>query len=168
MNGQNESTFGSEFRVVPGWAKLLALVCAVSTVFLLSWVFGRESAPPPPALQAFMQVLVATVVAGLVLLIGYVNRDAGRRGMSRAAWTLIVIFVPNALGFILYFLLRKPIQGSCPGCGAAVRPDFNFCPKCDHKLAPICASCSRPVQPGDLYCAHCGASVKGGGQPARL
>ena len=44
------------------------------------------------------------------VLIGYINQDAGRRGMSRLLWTLIAIFVPNGLGIVLYFVLRKPLS----------------------------------------------------------
>jgi hypothetical protein len=162
----HESTFRTELSIIPGWAKVLAVACAGSIVVLVLWAMGREPKAPPFGLQVFFAVFAAVITAVLVLLIGFVNRDAGRRGMSRVAWTLIVIFVPNALGFILYFLLRKPLLLTCPRCAATVLPDFNFCPKCDYKLAPTCPSCSRAVQPGDLFCAHCGADLRSS-QPAR-
>ena len=47
--------------------------------------------------------------AAYVLLAGYVYADASRRGMPAIAWTALTVLVPNAIGFVLYFLLRKPI-----------------------------------------------------------
>ncbi|HEY2015554.1 MAG TPA: hypothetical protein VGH38_18750, partial [Bryobacteraceae bacterium] len=38
--------------------------------------------------------------------------------------------IPNCVGFVLYFLLRKPILHPCPGCGRGVAPDAAFCPRC--------------------------------------
>jgi hypothetical protein len=159
MNGR-ESTFRSEMSIIPGWAKVLAVAFAICLLLLVPELIRRDPTPPPKAAQYLIAAVGAMVIAVLVLLIGYVNRDAGRRGMSRVAWTLIVIFVPNALGFILYFLLRKPLLQTCPRCAAVVRPDFNFCPKCDCKLATTCPACSRAVEPGDLFCAHCGADLR--------
>jgi hypothetical protein len=155
-----ESTLRSEWKVIPGWAKALAALLAVCVAVLLNIGLMREANPPPVAFRAFLTVFAPAIIAIFVLMVGYVNSDAGRRSMSRALWTLIVIFVPNALGFILYFLLRKPLLLTCPRCAATVRPDFNFCPKCDCKLAPMCPACSRAVQPGDLFCAHCGADLR--------
>ena len=76
--------------------------------------------------------------------------------MSRTLWTLLVIFVPNALGFILYFLLRSPAMQPCPECHTPVQPSFNYCPTCHTKLHPHCAQCQRPVALTDTCCPYCG------------
>jgi predicted amidophosphoribosyltransferase len=95
------------------------------------------------------------IVAFLALLVGYVNRDAKRRGMNVALWTLLVIFVPNAIGFILYFLLRHPLMVTCPQCGTSLNASFNYCSRCRYNLRPTCPECKRPITPGDKFCAYC-------------
>ncbi len=52
--------------------------------------------------------MVLGIVAGIfsalfVLMMGYVYRDAQRRGMSPILWTLVVLFF-KALGIIAYLL----------------------------------------------------------------
>ena len=62
-------------------------------------------------------------LASLLLAFGYVNRDAKRRGMNSALWTiLVVVLSPGwlALGFFIYFLMREPLPYNCPQCGATV------------------------------------------------
>ena len=115
-------------------------------------------------------VLSSLALAGLVtlcalcsfpwiLLLGYVNRDAKRRGMNSALWTILcIILMPAyvALGFIIYFLIREPLPYVCPKCGAMVGPRFNFCPTCRCDLHPSCPSCKREVVENDKYCPFCG------------
>src|SRR5439155_1160300 len=70
-------------------------------------VYATLSGNPPFPLAAMVPLAIfgGTILGCYVLLIGYVNRDAGRRGMSRLGWTLLAIFIPNALGIVLYFVL---------------------------------------------------------------
>ena len=62
---------------------------------------------PAWGLAAF-RGLMPLVLIPYIALIGYVNADSRRRGMRSLMWTLLAIFVPNALGIILYFVLRDP------------------------------------------------------------
>lgn len=101
-------------------------------------------------------------MACYVLLIGYVSSDAGRRGMSRLGWTLLAIFIPNALGIVLYFVLRKPLIATCPQCGGPLEPGFGFCPQCRHHLNPTCPKCQRSVHAGDKFCPYCGSDLGAG------
>jgi predicted amidophosphoribosyltransferase len=103
------------------------------------------------------------VLGCYVVMIGYVNQDAGRRGMSRLLWTLISIFVPNGLGFILYFVLRKPLTVHCQQCEAEVEPGFSFCPRCRYRLRPVCPHCQRSVDLGDKFCPYCGGEMESPG-----
>ena len=77
------------------------------------------------------------------LLIGYVNQDAKRRDMGQVLWTLLVIFIPNGMGFLAYFLLRKPLVRYCPKCGDRVETGFHFCAKCGCELSPSCGPVDR-------------------------
>jgi len=64
------------------------------------------------------------------LLAGYVYADAVRRAMPPIPWTALAMVIPNCVGFVLYFLLRKPILHPFPGCGRGGAPDAAFCPRC--------------------------------------
>jgi hypothetical protein len=73
------------------------------------------------------------VIAIWLLCLGYVNGDARRRGMPPILWTLIVAFIPNLLGFLLYFALRRPIALPCPHCGQATTAGQRFCSWCGYQ-----------------------------------
>lgn len=156
--------FGDELRVVPGWAIGLAAVAFTGIQFVIH-VFGfqRDSHPPPVVIQWCAGFVVGTLVAIVIMLVGYVNRDAKRRGMRSGLWTAIVIFVPNAIGFILYFVLRQPVSSACPQCGATVSGKFNFCPNCKYNLHPACPECRREVRTGDRFCPYCAHEFGAGG-----
>lgn len=159
MNG-SKFNLSEEMRLVPWWAFTLA-----GAAFLcFQWLFHvyvpqHGHNPPPFQMRVFLGLLVGFAMIIYFLLLGYVNADAKRRGMSRALWTVIVMLVPNGIGFILYFFLRQPIVGACPACGASVQSGFNFCPKCHHQLVPTCAVCQRALRPGDTFCPYCGAKL---------
>jgi predicted amidophosphoribosyltransferase len=95
------------------------------------------------------------------LLLGYVIRDARRRRMNSAVWAVLVLLIPNAIGFIIYFLLRQPLLVKCPQCPAQVHPNFNYCPQCKYNLHPACPKCAHVVQAGDAFCPHCAYELKG-------
>jgi len=158
----NGDKFGikREIRVIPGWAfALAAIVFVLVPVLFFTVLWPRETDRPAVTFQILITLLPASILAFLVLMAGYVNRDAGRRGMSRTLWTFLVIFVPNAIGFILYFLLRNPIRAECPKCGAVVDPRGNFCPRCGCRLHPACPQCRTAVRAGDTFCANCGTQI---------
>jgi hypothetical protein len=159
---EEKPQISEEIRLIPWWAILLAVVFFVGIQFLLHLViFPREPRPTPEPLRYVAGFLAGTALAFFTLLVGYVNRDARRRGMSVALWTLIVIFVPNAIGFIIYFLLRWPLLINCPQCGATLNPSFNYCPKCKFNLHPTCPECKHAVQIGDAFCPYCARGLKG-------
>lgn len=115
---------------------------------------------PPLPWWPIMAVFAGLFAAAWILVIGYINADAGRRGMGRVLWTLIAIFVPNCLGILLYFLLRKPFLRKCAGCGAMVDPSFQFCQRCGCVMSPTCTNCGRGVSHEFICCPYCGKPVK--------
>lgn len=164
-------TLASEFGVIPHW--LIILFLALYGFALLMMVGAVETSPgmlPDPligkshALQLLAMFGVVTAiaicVACYVFLIGYINRDAKRRGMSPALWTIIAIFVPYLVGVVLYFVLREPLPFECPHCGRLVNAEFNFCPSCQCNLRPSCPSCRREIRLGDRFCPHCGVTLE--------
>jgi len=106
---------------------------------------------------------VSLVFAVLIFLVGYVNRDAKRRGMNSALWTFLVIVLWPAyfaIGFIIYFLMRQPLPYNCPKCAATVAARYNFCPNCKYNLHPSCPQCKQEVVESDKYCPYCAQELK--------
>ena len=157
---QAKSHFRSELAIIPPVAKAIAVLAfAVLQICLLGLLPHFEiDIPPMPALVAIS--LVGGAVLGIiVLMIGYVYADSNRRGMNALLWTLLVIFVPKALGFIAYFLLRKPLLIPCPNCGTEIGSDFRYCPKCGRALTPTCSHCGRSISGDYVCCPYCGKPV---------
>jgi len=161
-----KSQLSREFGIVPTVARVLAVVAfALAQVIFLVVIphhyHGNDM--PPKAVMPLISVLAGGFVALFILLIGYVNADSKRRGMNSLLWTLMVIFVPKAIGFLAYFLLRKPllVEGmhACPKCGTGVGHDFRFCPKCGYSFAPVCGNCGRGIQNDYAVCPYCGRPV---------
>jgi len=159
--GAEKPRINEELRHIPGWAYALAFLFFVSILVLLPFAFRRVPNPPPFPLVPFITLTAGAVVAFYILLVGYVNRDAKRRNMNSALWTVLVIFIPNAIGFIIYFLLRQPLIAKCPQCSAQVHPNFNYCPHCKYSLRPTCPKCAHAVRPGDAFCPQCAYELKG-------
>jgi zinc-ribbon domain len=169
--------FWDEFKIVPRW-----LVALVILLFILAQVIGYvvnthglanngEIFPPElkndPALASLALAGIITacalVIAPFLLLFGYVNRDAKRRGMNSTLWTLLVILLFPAyfaIGFIIYFLMREPLPYPCPQCGTTVGARFNFCPNCKCNLYPSCPQCKHEVAESDKFCPFCGNDLK--------
>jgi Phospholipase_D-nuclease N-terminal len=74
-------------------------------------------------------LLVGSLAAIWLLCLGYVYADARRRAMPAVHWTLIALLVPNLLGFLFYFALRRPLLPPCTQCGQPGQPG-RFCPSC--------------------------------------
>jgi hypothetical protein len=114
----------SGFGLIPGPAKILAALAFV--VFF----FGVLEENRASSLGTLIGLVGGTLAGAYFLLAGYVYVDAVRRGMPPIPWTALAVLVPNCVGFVLYFVLRKPILHPCPSCGRGVVPDAAFCPHC--------------------------------------
>ena len=53
--------------------------------------------------------VMGAFLAAWLMCLGYVYKDASRRIMPPVLWTLVAILVPNLLGFLIYFAVRRPI-----------------------------------------------------------
>lgn len=156
------SRFSREMSIIPTPARVLAALVYVlfSGGMFALFHFGSKQDMPEVA-QWAVTIFAGIPLAIYVLLIGYVNADAKRRGMRYIMWTLLAIFIPNAIGIIVYFILRDPVMKPCPNCSQIAKPGFAFCPHCGYNLAPACPNCRRAVEPGWKNCAACGASLSG-------
>jgi len=117
----------SGFALVPMGAKILATLGFAVPFVGASFLFNEHS------LVGFGTLIglgMGTMLAGYILLAGYVYGDAARRGMPPVPWAALTVMVPNGLGFVLYFLMRKPLGHPCSRCAGSVAGDAAFCPRC--------------------------------------
>jgi hypothetical protein len=151
-----------EMRVIPSLAWATAVVGAVIVpIIIILYLFVKE-----PTRETGWVLFVALIAVGImlmffvyILILGYIAGDARRRGMRPVLWTLLAIFIPNAIGIILYFILREPLLQSCPKCGTGSKAMFTFCPACGEALTKMCPACQGAIQPGWSHCAKCGAQL---------
>jgi hypothetical protein len=158
--------FSDEIRLIPRWLVYLVIVLfivAQAIAQLLNHFEPFTGVPPKWAALAVFGIVTAAGVpiACVLLLFGYINRDAKRRGMHSALWTLLAILVPYLIGVIIYFLLREPLPFSCPQCGAVVGARLNYCSACGYSLHPTCPQCKHEVREGDHFCPHCAHRLAG-------
>jgi RNA polymerase subunit RPABC4/transcription elongation factor Spt4 len=159
------SRFTQGLSIIPTPARIIAAL----VYFLIGggcWAIftigGDRGAQNLPLIgKIAMIAFIGVPLACWVLLIGYVNADARRRGMRYIMWTLLAIFIPNAIGIIVYFILRDPLPRICPQCSQSVKVGFAYCPHCGYNLAPACPSCKRAVEPAWKVCPTCGTSLAG-------
>jgi hypothetical protein len=171
--------FWNELRIIPRWLFVLVAALYVLALVIALTVNMAQSRNPngndmfPPELRdnpALAQLalsglitLVARCLAFFVFMIAYVNRDASRRGMNSALWTiLVIVFLPTwgLIGLVIYLLMREPLPYPCPECATTVNARFNFCPNCKCNLHPACPQCKREVGELDKFCPHCGNDLK--------
>jgi|HubBroStandDraft_6_1064221.scaffolds.fasta_scaffold279610_2 hypothetical protein len=159
------SRLSKELSIIPTPARVIAALIYLLTAvgFWAIYTFGNDAgmkAMPLVGIGALI-FLAGIPLSIYALLIGYVNADAKRRGMRYVMWTLLALFIPNAIGIIVYFILREPVMKPCANCGQTMKAGYAFCPHCGFNLAPACPNCRRAVEPGWKNCAACGASLTG-------
>jgi ribosomal protein L34E len=157
-------------RMIPAWS-----IAAASLAFLLVeyyfWLVAsaqHHHVPPALGFRIYFNLSWGIVAALYFLMVGYVSKDAPRRGMSTRFWMLICFVMPGGIGAVLYFLLRLPEVSRCPACGTHVQSDFHFCPQCNYQLTASCGNCFRTVRATDMYCTRCGHELESDKMPARL
>ena len=155
------SRLSRELSIIPTVARVLAAIVYFGTAvgFWAMFTFGPPGNGAPPVAKFLLICFAGIPLAIYTLLIGYVNADARRRGMRYIMWTLLAIFIPNAIGMILYFILRDPLPKPCPGCGHVEKANFPFCPRCGTLLHPTCPKCDKPVDSTWANCAYCGQQL---------
>jgi hypothetical protein len=176
---REKTRFRDELRIIPKWLIVMVIVLflAAQVGFFIANFYAHALSTPEgqlwpfpnnPALSVLSVAGIVTAasipLAALFLAFGYVNRDAKRRGMNSALWTILVVVLSQslALGFLIYFLMREPLPYNCPQCGATVGARFNFCPNCKCNLRPTCPQCKREVGELDKFCPYCACELTPG------
>ena len=175
---RERSTFRNELRVIPKWLVWLC-ICLYGIALIIGILInlhgfqtngavfpGDESLRMQPLLSFLALSGVITVcavgISAVLFMLGYVYRDAKRRGMNAGLWTLLVLILSPAyllIGLIIYLLVREPLPYTCPQCGAMVNARFNFCPNCKYNLHPACPTCQREVADDDKFCPYCSTEL---------
>jgi len=182
---RERSRFRDELRIIPKWLVgvciLLYVIALVIGLGVNLYAFanngpvfpGDESLRSEPFLScaalAGVITLAAITLSCLLFMLGYVYRDAKRRGMHPALWTLLVLILSAGyflIGLIIYLLVREPLPYTCPQCSASVNARFNFCPNCKYNLHPACPQCQREVADDDKFCPYCATELHHSPKPA--
>jgi hypothetical protein len=173
-----------ELRVIPRWLMwtcvglyVLALAIGIP-VNLYNLQHHQDYFPPSPEMLNYpvlacfalagMITGVAFFISCLLFMFGYVYKDAQRRGMHPALWTLLVLILSPAygiIGLIIYLLVREPLPFACPMCGATVSARYNFCSNCKYNLHPSCPQCQREIADTDKFCPQCGTELSHSPKP---
>jgi hypothetical protein len=157
------SSFREELRVIPRGAWVTAALVYAGAAVGIACAIRYGGDPQMSELPLPLKVLFAgglpVLLFAYVALIGYVCGDAKRRGMRHVLWTLLAIFVPYAIGIIVYFILRDPLPRACPVDGRMIPAKFTFCPHCGAALKATCPNCGKAVEPAWSNCGFCGARL---------
>ena len=169
--------FRDELRIIPRWlvwtcivlsalALILGMVINLVNFQTHNAIFPDDSLRNQPLLSCLALAGVITVAAFFfslfLFILGYVYRDAKRRGMNPGLWTLLVLILSAGyvfIGLIIYLLVREPLPFTCPQCATTVSARFNFCPTCKYNLHLACAHCQREVSDTDKFCPYCAAEL---------
>ena len=182
---RERSTFREELRIIPRWLMwtcvalyVLALIIGIG-VNVHNFKTGGPTFPgdadfPHDAALSTLALAGVITLCGLtfsafLLMLGYVYRDAKRRGMHAGLWTLLVLILSPAyllIGLIIYLLVREPLPYACPQCATTVNARFNFCPNCKYNLHPACPQCQREVSDHDKFCPYCATALTHAPKPA--
>lgn len=178
---RERSTFRQELAILPKW-----LIWTCVFLYILALAIGlplnlhnhQSGGPIFPddsqrgqlvlsSLELFgLITLLALTFSFLLLMFGYVYRDARRRGMHAGLWTTLVLILSPAylfIGLVIYLLVRDPLPYPCPQCATTVTARYNFCPNCKFNLRPACPHCQSEVGVSDKFCRNCGSDL----QPAQ-
>jgi RNA polymerase subunit RPABC4/transcription elongation factor Spt4 len=182
---RERSRFRDELRVIPRWLVwtcftlyIIALIAGIA-VNLGNHHFGQPMFPQDRSELSEEPFLSCVALAGLITLIsamlscllfmlGYVYRDAQRRGMHPVLWTILVLILSGGylmIGLIIYLLVREPLPYTCPQCASTVSARFNFCPNCKYNLHPACPQCQREVADDDKFCPYCATELSHSPKP---
>lgn len=116
--------------------------------------------------MAITRILIILIIFLLIILVAdiaigvFVWRDAKRRNMNAAAWTLLAVILPCFIGLAIYLVARYGHSRlHCPACGESIRESFIVCPHCGAELKLRCPACQTPVEPDWKICPQCAAPL---------
>jgi predicted RNA-binding Zn-ribbon protein involved in translation (DUF1610 family) len=156
-------------RMIPSWSVVAACLAFIAVEYYV-WIImpGPSRHAPPMGFRIYSNLSWGLLASLYFLMVGYVSKDAPRRGMSMRFWVVVCVVMPGGIGAVLYFLLRQPEVSRCMACGTHVLGDFHFCPQCGYRLTASCGNCFQTVRATDQFCTGCGHELARDQLPARL
>jgi RNA polymerase subunit RPABC4/transcription elongation factor Spt4 len=133
----------------------------------------------------YMSAFLGAFLAALWLsLVYWTFRDIRSRSRDRVLRILAVLLVAllTLPGLLLYLILRprdtlddayqKTLEEEallseiasrkvCPGCGSAVRGDWQVCPQCHTRIHKVCAQCGKLLELPWQICPFCATPTPG-------
>lgn len=73
-----------------------------------------------------------------IFLCLFIYSDAKERSDNPLLWAVVVFFVPDFIGLLLYFIIGRKKMVACPACSARMPRDSRFCPFCGRKVSGGC------------------------------
>ena len=123
--------------------------------------YAKAHDVPPKPCWSLISLFGGAILAVIVLMVGYVNADSKRRGMNSLLWTLLVIFIPKALGFLAVFPAAQTAADAVSEMRHRDGIGLPLLPKCGYAVTPICPHCGRAIKPRLHVLSYCGKPVPG-------
>jgi hypothetical protein len=131
-------------KAVQVWAVAIVAVAVLIGLARSYYAFAKGAVLQSMFVPAAAALAIGMVIAIWLLCLGFVFADARRRGMRAAGWMLVAMLMPNLLGFLLYFVMRRPLAAPCVSCNREIPVDQPFCSWCGTSRAPL-SSDAEPV-----------------------
>ena len=131
-------------KAVQVWAVAIVAVAVLIGLARSYYALAKGAVLQSMFVPAAAALAIGMVIAIWLLCLGFVFADARRRGMRAAGWMLVAMLMPNLLGFLLYFVMRRPLAAPCVSCNREIPVDQPFCSWCGTSRAPL-SSDAEPV-----------------------
>jgi len=110
---------------------------------------------------SFIMLIALAFIAAVPIIVGvYVYKDAKRRNMDAALWTVVAVLVPGLVGLIIYLIVRgNHSDVICPACEKESSNTYVRCPHCGNPLKACCKNCNAVIDPSWKLCPQCGTEI---------
>jgi len=104
MHSPESITVERDQRMIPIWSIVLAVLGFVAIEYYFWIVAPGQRHHPPPALglRIYFNLSWGVMTALYFLMVGYISKDAPRRGMTTRFWMLICFVIPAGIGAVLW------------------------------------------------------------------
>jgi magnesium-transporting ATPase (P-type) len=108
---------------------LVVLVSSSGLVYMMlpAW---NEVMSEDPVWYVVAGSLIVLLLSMYTVIAIFIYKDATRKKMNVWLWVTAVIYVPNFIGLLLYFIVRRQHARRCTRCGGSMGKDFEYCPYC--------------------------------------